>query len=507
MSVIPTPGISAITDLDVDVPFCTVNLDETEAAKAKSLQELYKLAVEHDKKVINLHKDLKEPFLYSRVSYVYTGKIYNGNLVEHYMSGREKNVTTILSPVTILENAIRLIEPAPKRVRYLREIKKRYTYGLIYHNELAYAVLRDILSYMMNIKKKIKKKRRKIRENILVYTLELIKSYGGILYDDIPVEVKHKEIKYEFPVHNYGNVAYIPPNCIRYFQENFIRVPESDITFEITPKDRELLETIVIEGHQPWQALIYLASITVDKTVRYILLYLASYVYNTSTMHPFNIYILERIYERIGLGKLYGRYRSGRPISDMRVICKRKECKKIEEATYIVGPDPVILVGFDNGIKQSRKGFLIPVLRYSASIYTGLFSTDIPDKSYCGTYYYYEADSNSYLYANRILVVDNKIKALMYIDKKMADYILDSDIKQIALRFFKGDTLEELDYTEFHSGFHTVEDVLDDKLCELAKKHRIEVIILRYMTGKSRLVTEVLDVRKRMVSLNKIYTK
>lgn len=171
-------------------------------------------------------------------------------------------------------------------------------------------------------------------------------------------------------------------------------------------------------------------------------------------------------------------------------------------------------------------------------------------KDFCGTFYYYEGDSDIFLQARDILIAPNKICALTYFlgidrviellesnlddfsnilteEETFEDKTLDSIELMISylkrVTYPKQQWYEELfmgtyrtwremieamitgrfDFLSHNWRLYAFEDRFDQILCRLAGQ-KFELVILTTMTGKERVVSEILDTRGRGVSLNSL---
>lgn len=168
---------------------------------------------------------------------------------------------------------------------------------------------------------------------------------------------------------------------------------------------------------------------------------------------------------------------------------------------------------------------VIPVTRYATGMTRSLFYGDTPsDKSYCGTFYYGEKSSSTYLAYKKALVAFNKTDAMSKLlgsreaffasnlyklmNPDAVAYLLqhidgeiprDLRIKSNTIEYYGGDDLER--------NLYAAEDNLDQPLCSMAAKRGYDIVILENMVGSFQVVTEVLDVRSRHDSfLSLIYT-
>lgn len=186
---------------------------------------------------------------------------------------------------------------------------------------------------------------------------------------------------------------------------------------------------------------------------------------------------------------------------------------------------------------------VIPVTRYSQGMSKGLYYNEKNETNYCGTFYYYEEESTTYLAYKTSGTYFNKTDALIKLGKEFNEDRIDR--LQPILRMHMNGILPEnlmmtpLEYAQFQlqkygipkdkytrdllneSGtlpaipyyvgdkfnLYAAEDDIDQDLCEAAKEHNIDVIILTHMVGSHQVVTEVLDSRTRIDSFRSlIYT-
>ena len=161
----------------------------------------------------------------------------------------------------------------------------------------------------------------------------------------------------------------------------------------------------------------------------------------------------------------------------------------------------------------------LPVVRYQLGMSRGGFCEEQDcHTEYCGVFYYYEPYSPYWLRSNSVLVVPNKIVAYHYLSQDPA--------KTLGILLFNGDEIqgenflkdpsntrrvilamlrnEHFDWNKHRPTFYATEDVFDQPLCLLAKKKKIDVILLTRMTGASRQVSEILDVRTKQESFGSI---
>lgn len=180
---------------------------------------------------------------------------------------------------------------------------------------------------------------------------------------------------------------------------------------------------------------------------------------------------------------------------------------------------------------------VLPVIRYE-SRGLGIYTQNIhSNKKYCGTFYYFEPESEYMLKSNKTLVAVNKLFAYHYLmtnNKSMSQselykYIYDFDM--IDIKYGKLEDIEyedyfihvrnnhklmsklhilermiqrDYDFNKSEKSLYASEDEIDQPLCKLAREEGYDTVVLMRMQGKKRIVSEVLDVRERNISYNNI---
>lgn len=189
--------------------------------------------------------------------------------------------------------------------------------------------------------------------------------------------------------------------------------------------------------------------------------------------------------------------------------------------------------------------FCIPVTRYAKNINSGLYYPEGQiNRKFCGTFYYYEPESTTFLIGKKILIAETKCSAAMILNLQnlYLPYLSESKINE---KWQYGEYREDLIYTSseahqiglhdyietykikhgkvlmknieeitqtpiyvgFTSGLYAAEDNFDQPLCLAATKAGYDLLIFTRMVGQYQIVTEVLDVRKRSESWDSlIYT-
>lgn len=225
-------------------------------------------------------------------------------------------------------------------------------------------------------------------------------------------------------------------------------------------------------------------------------------------------------------------YSSGRPKVDMTYLLPNFKYYPIEWRSLVIPHRHDNLfwaVDIVDGIYQNN---IIPVIRYQPGM-SGYF-TFSDEGAYCGTFYYYEPDSPYLLHSKTTLITTNKITACLdlglspeWIAHRLYDQtktikvedgynlviftpqrvgfnvsgnIFDQWLELIDQ--YKNRTVNSLIHYPL---IYALEDTFDQIICALAHNRGIDTIILKYMTGRSRVVSEVLDVRSREESYDNIY--
>lgn len=203
---------------------------------------------------------------------------------------------------------------------------------------------------------------------------------------------------------------------------------------------------------------------------------------------------------------------------------------------------------------------VFPVSRYSPEKKKGLFYSTMEDKeeeedTYCGTYYFWEPESEVYLILGKSKYFPNKLIAYISLPSKNKDNELineflesyyhlftrynllnikspilmdimlngfrynDSFLKEF-IKLFSGEktdlfvindlyqTTEKIflqngkiiEKGTYMNEFDAFEDELDQPLCLIAKENKLDTIILAQQPGSRKINTEVLDARDRKTS-------
>lgn len=144
-----------------------------------------------------------------------------------------------------------------------------------------------------------------------------------------------------------------------------------------------------------------------------------------------------------------------------------------------------------------------PVVRYGAGM-NGTYLAD-SSESYRGTFYYFEPDSSIMLDARKVLVAPNKITACFeLLGYKATKKVISSINNGIGNFRLKSMANNSYDFTIFDQAMYAEEDCLDQPLAIGAHEQGIDLVVLCYMTGSTRMVSEILDVRDRSLSFQSL---
>jgi hypothetical protein len=243
-------------------------------------------------------------------------------------------------------------------------------------------------------------------------------------------------------------------------------------------------------------------------------------------------------------------YKSLRPKTDMsifRQINSLQYYKKfIHEYEQIDSHIKLIV------LKDDSSSMSIPVTRYSTGMSKGLYFEETGSE-FCGTFYYYEPESETYLTFESYRIYRNKFEAVqdLYIESGINTPIESPDIEtyEDSLDDFTDEELaKDLRYREFvHDYFEDPRkfpndlemtpkefenlgiqvnlqspngvpnipryigaiaslvakgDMYDQLICNTAKDLKIDIIIFTHMIGSHQIVPEVLDTRSRFDSFS-----
>lgn len=198
-------------------------------------------------------------------------------------------------------------------------------------------------------------------------------------------------------------------------------------------------------------------------------------------------------------------YPSGRPRTDMRLFLSNVPTTRRLNNLF---PHDDILVGseYRNDVYIIDVPVSIPIVRYAKNTEQGTYYDLNRKEKYCGTFYYYEPGSSFYLNSEKTLVAPNKLMALFRLTnrKTIIEIIEKSKISPDNSDELKSMLEDGYNFEEYDRNLYAVEDIFDQKLCEEVDRQGYDVVLLTLMTGKNRLVSEVLDVRMRSESFKSI---
>lgn len=192
----------------------------------------------------------------------------------------------------------------------------------------------------------------------------------------------------------------------------------------------------------------------------------------------------------------------------------------------------------------------IPVTRYARGMSHGLYYTDADadSSSFCGTFYYMEPESTTYLLATKVFRAKTKTDAFNALISKISSYITrkqlkaqleepsldernlleqlkDSDLMFTPAQFeefrrsanpYVQKAIAKHDWTMLPLvqprpyycahvlGLYAAEDYLDQAVCNAARERNVRVVVFERVVGSHQIVTEVLDVRPRQESFRNL---
>jgi hypothetical protein len=210
--------------------------------------------------------------------------------------------------------------------------------------------------------------------------------------------------------------------------------------------------------------------------------------------------------------------------------------------------DEPLLASTAPGIYEDRT-WSLPIIRYQRGM-SGMYYWSLPenpDRKFCGTFFYLEPDSDAHLKTSRLVVAKNKFHACRLVGvplseiqaiyaQKLTGASFDTMVKFIFIELFEEDWMQEsardepllsypkqrqrlqelmgilytgemtdenraagwkYDFDAHYRELYALEDALDQSLCLRARASGLDTILLTQMTGSTRLVSEVLDMRER----------
>ena len=217
-------------------------------------------------------------------------------------------------------------------------------------------------------------------------------------------------------------------------------------------------------------------------------------------------------------------YHSSRPKTNMMTFYTSNNIRIRRSSLQLVdSPDSEGLIVYQ--VKVSNVIFHgIPVTRYVKGMSKGLFYDERPP-TVCGTFYYYEPESDTLLLykPGHLRQYFNKTDALQKITSSWTDtpqypffmriraHIdgkLPADLRmtpaEVTKALGKKALLEDMDTTPQYAGIvlnmYAKEDGYDQQLCQVARSVSIDILVLTNMVGSFQTVTEILDTRNNALS-------
>lgn len=174
---------------------------------------------------------------------------------------------------------------------------------------------------------------------------------------------------------------------------------------------------------------------------------------------------------------------------------------------------------------------LIPVTRYAGGMHKGMFHPVASEEGgYCGTFYYFEPSSDIYMRTETALLAPNRIVAAIRLGRsissildeyapvvEMGEEYLGVHPHQLGIGLQRN--LPQNDREAWTKVIYDMvagrwdydsdrpelsEDFLDQDLCIRARERGYDAIILSNNSGLNRVVSEVLDVRRREDSFHSL---
>ena len=236
-------------------------------------------------------------------------------------------------------------------------------------------------------------------------------------------------------------------------------------------------------------------------------------------------------------------YQSNRPVTNMSMFRQPTSVLYTNTPTPTDAPAGSSSSELSRGIVTTSGDIIqgIPVTRYASGMQVGLYNhDDANEEDFCGTFYYYEPESTTYLTYSTFRVYRNKSKAVIELYKefgvKLPHDINESffntkvpdDLRMTPLEYAKFFHEEYHDdyypsvrgyasmtehakalpdrkyYMGYNSGGYAEEDIYDQDICKVAALHGINIVIFTHMIGSHQVVTEVLDTRERLSSFDNL---
>ena len=215
-------------------------------------------------------------------------------------------------------------------------------------------------------------------------------------------------------------------------------------------------------------------------------------------------------------------YKSNRPKTDMLIF-------QTPTSLLYTRVERLDEYRFEITLNDGSSAIGIPVTRYAAGMSKGLYYNDDSKnqlQSYCGTFYYYEPESTTFLIYETSRMYFNKHEAI----RNLAPILLNKKVEAVEyyhdhskfpddmnmtpreygnLSGWTEDEFEQIEdlperkhYVGENLGLYGLEDSYDQLLCEVSRN--FDILILTNMIGKYQIVTEVLDNRERTISFSNL---
>lgn len=218
-------------------------------------------------------------------------------------------------------------------------------------------------------------------------------------------------------------------------------------------------------------------------------------------------------------------YKSNRPRTDMLMF--RQTTSGLYDSIRVESSEH-----YDYRLTFGGREFKgLPVTRYAAGMSKGLYFTgDSGPTNYCGTFFYYEPESTTYLTFTACGIYRNKYEAAVSLLKNVEppkvfarDWYTNPDTLPLDLMLSPLDYIKRMrpdlgddihgiypgisdrkHYVGNHLGLYAAEDKFDQLLCKAAKQNQLDILMFTHMIGSHQVVTEILDVRERKLCFDNL---
>lgn len=212
-------------------------------------------------------------------------------------------------------------------------------------------------------------------------------------------------------------------------------------------------------------------------------------------------------------------YASNRPKTDMAMF-QGGMSRVIKREDLQAGSDGDSFVVLDGEI-----WYVLPVARYAAGMTKGLYFDQETPQDTCGTFYYLEPESTTFLaYKTRDTFFNKTVcslafdgEAQKYSDAPIHEHIsgvLPADLMMTPTEAMEKDVIKDYEkileqdtsflsqkrYVGYVGDLYAAEDYLDQDICVKGRERGLDVIVLTHMVGMYQVVTEILDTRGRTES-------